>query len=470
MLGRTLVAWTVTVFASVTFAADLSGVNLNAVPQCGLLCIVNTVTEKSSCAVTDFPCICANAALNKEIEACFDTQCSPRDALTTAKFAKDACGVPKRSRKLIAWVVPLVSIILSTVFYLLRLLSRAVLQQGIDVADIILGVSVGITFPVLWIAFQLAAYGLGQDIWEIPLDNITEILYLYWWAENLYIVGLPLTRISIIFFYLRIFPQDRLRWASFTLMGLNVGYLVAFLIVTIFQCYPIYGAWTFWDGSFKGHCNNVHLQSWIQAGINIALDLLVVILPLPALANLTASGKKKVQLLLMFSLGFFVTIISIIRLKTLVVFANSTNISYDYVEPGIYSIVEASVAITVCCLPAVRALLSTVMPSIFASTVNRSAFSNGSPPQSDASRQKFNRLNTPHTSSDEARSPIGTNEEWAALGGNSSKSESHVELMPMNLEGAETNVEDRQHGQDTGPTRTLNWSRPLPRGRESGSN
>ncbi|KAI0861844.1 hypothetical protein F4860DRAFT_160254 [Xylaria cubensis] len=467
MLGRTLVAWTVTVFASVAFAADLSSFNLNEIPQCGLLCIVNTTTEKSSCAVTDFACICANAPLNNEIEACFNTQCSPRDALTTAKIAKDLCGVPKRNRGLIAWVVPLVAIILSTVFYILRLLSRAVLRQRVDVADAILGVSVVATFPVLWIAFQLAADGLGQDIWEIPQDNITQILYLYWWAENIYIVGLPLTRISILFFYLRIFPQDRIRWASFTLMGLNVGYLIAFLIVTIFQCYPVDGAWTSWDGSYKGHCNNVHLQSWIQAGINIALDLLVVILPLPALANLTASGKKKVQLLIMFSLGFFVTIISIIRLKTLVVFADSTNISYDYVEPGIYSIIEAAVAITVCCLPAVRALLSTVMPSVFATTVARSPFSSGNPPQNDSLRQqKFNRLETPHTSSEQARNP---KEEWATHSSSASKSESHVELMPMRFDGIETDMEDRQAGQDAAQDRTMNWSRPLPRGRESGS-
>ncbi|TRX93755.1 hypothetical protein FHL15_005431 [Xylaria flabelliformis] len=393
MLGRTVVAWTVTVFASVAFAAGLSGVNLNEIPQCGLLCIVNTVTEKSSCAPTDFPCICANAPLNNEIEACFDTQCSPRDALTTAKIAKDLCGVPKRNRGLIAWVVPLVAIILSTVFYLLRLLSRAVLRQRVDVADFILGVSVVATFPVLWIAFQLAADGLGQDIWEIPQDNITQILY---------------SRSS-----------NAIRFTGPGPLGMD------HTRVTVTTSTSNHGS----------------------LGRHFASS---------SACELDCFGKEENS-----ALDYVQS-----RVLTLVVFADSTNITYDYVEPGIYSIIEASVAITVCCLPAVRALLSTVMPSVFATTVARSPFSSGNPPQNDSSRQKFNRLDTPHTSSEQARIP---KEEWATHSSSASKSESHVELMPMTFDGIETDVEDRQAGQDAAQNRTMNWSRPLPRGRESGS-
>ncbi|KAJ2995057.1 hypothetical protein NUW58_g1380 [Xylaria curta] len=391
MLGRILVA-TLVAFASVALAADLSGVNLGDVPQCGLLCIANTVAAKSSCSPTDFPCVCADTALTQELERCFATECSPRDALTTAKIAKDLCGAPARNIQLAVWLVPLINIILSTTFFILKLLSRVVLRQRFDIGDVALGISVGLTFPVLWVAFELVGYGLGQDVWNIPQDNITNILYLYWWAEIFYQAGLPLTRISILCFYLKVFPQRYIRWASIAFIVLNASDLIAFVVATVFQCYPIYGAWTFWDGSFEGHCNDIHLQGWVQAGINIALDILVITLPLPPLSRLTVSRQKKAQIMFMFSLGFFITIISIIRLKTLVVFANSINVSFDYVEPGLYSITEASVSIIIGCLPAVRALLRRVMPDLFASTRNLSVFSNGKPPKDEVSRQKFDRL------------------------------------------------------------------------------
>ncbi|KAI8629204.1 hypothetical protein F5Y19DRAFT_93230 [Xylariaceae sp. FL1651] len=463
MLGRILVAWTLAVFGSVAFASNISDVDLTKVPQCGLLCIVDTVAEKSSCSITDFPCICANATLGAEIESCFSSECSPRDALTTGKIAKDLCGVPPRNITLAVWLVPLITIIISTVFYGLRLLSRAVLHQGIDAGDIVLGVSVAFTFPLLWSAFKLAGYGLGQDVWNIPQDNITSILYLYWWAELLYQAALPLTRISILLFYLKVFPQDSIRWANFALIGTNVAYLFAFDIATIFQCFPVYGAWTFWDGSFDGHCNNVHLQSWLSAAFNILLDLLVIILPLPSLARLSVSRKKKIQILLMFSVGFFITIISIIRLKSLVVFANSTNVSYDYVEPGLYSIVETSVAIICGCLPAVRALLITFMPKVFGSG-NRSGLVISGSKGSTPSSQKFDRLGSSHESHESNKGHIRVQTQWSVQENillEDAVNSSDVELVPAKIRPVETSVKSGQGEEDGSPARPRNWSRPV---------
>ncbi|KAI1425496.1 hypothetical protein F5Y12DRAFT_714166 [Xylaria sp. FL1777] len=470
MLGRILVAWSLAVFASVAFAADLSGFNPDDVPQCGLSCIVNTVLEKSSCLPTDFPCVCANAALLEEIEACLTSQCSPRDALTTAKIAKDICGVPKRNIKVAVWLVPLVAIILSTIFYLLKLLSRAVLRQQVDASDITLGASVATTFPVLWVAFKLASYGLGQDVWNIPQDNITKILYLYWWAEILYQIGLPLTRMSILFFYLRVFPQNHIRWASFALIGLNGANLIAFVVATIFQCIPVYGAWTFWDGSFKGHCNDLHPQSWIQAGINILLDILVIVLPLPSLAKLSASRGRKIRIIIMFALGFFITIISILRLRTLVVFANSTNVSYDYVQPGLFSIIEASAGIICGCLPSTRALLLTVMPKLKNLTTNRSRFSSAQHPRDESSRQKFDRLDESYHSYESAKSHIRVEHEWSIHSDGTrpdTKSGSNVELVPVEAAQSRTSVESEQQ-EEAQLARMVNWSRPLKRGDDLG--
>ncbi|KAI3330414.1 hypothetical protein F4824DRAFT_478521 [Ustulina deusta] len=470
MLARILFSWSLVVFAPVAFAADLSSIDPADVPQCGLLCIVNTVSEKSSCSPTDFSCVCANAALVDEIEACVASTCAPRDALTTAKISKNLCGVPKRNINLATWVVPLVTIILSTSCYILKLVSRAVLHQRVDASDITLGISVAATFPVLWVAFKLASYGLGTDVWEItPQDNITNILYLYWWAELLYQAGLPFTRISILCFYLKIFPQKHIRWTSFVLIGINAANLIIFVAATVFQCSPIYGAWTFWDGSFEGHCNNIHLQSWLQAAFNIALDLMTIILPLPSLAKLSTSRGRKIRIIFMFALGFFVTIISILRLRTLVVFANSTNVSYDYVEPGLYSIIEAAVSIICGCLPSIRALFVTVMPKFFAPT-NRSGLPSGQTPQSESGRQKFDRLDESYNSYESAKSRIRVKQEWSVHSGNTHlepQSESNLELVPVKAGQFRTTVESEQEDEEEEAqlAGSVNWSRPLSRDR-----
>jgi hypothetical protein len=119
----------------------------------------------------------------------------------------------------------------------------------------------------------------------------------------MYIAAVPLTKISIIFLYLRIFRSKGFHYFAYALIATNVAYLVAFEVVSIFQCWPIQGAWRAWDGTFEAKCRNVNLQGWMSATFSIILDCFTLILPLPELYKLDMSMKKKVQIMLMFSVG-----------------------------------------------------------------------------------------------------------------------------------------------------------------------
>lgn len=171
----------------------------------------------------------------------------------------------------------------------------------------------------------MANLGLGKDIWTVPFDNITAILKIYYFDEDLYLTALPLVKISILIFYLRIFPQTWFRYACFATMTACVGYGIAFLLVSVFQCQPIALAWDHWDGEHLGKCNDINAQGWTSAALNVVLDVVVLVLPMPVIAKLELNKRKKALVLLMFSTGFLVTIISIIRLQVLVHFGGTTN-------------------------------------------------------------------------------------------------------------------------------------------------
>lgn len=126
----------------------------------------------------------------------------------------------------------------------------------------------------------------------------------YYWDELIYLAALPLTKISILLFYIKIFPQKALHMIVYAVIGLNVVYLIAFEVVSIFQCSPIRGAWLAWDGEFKATCRNINMQAWLAAVFNIVLDVATLVIPLPLLAKLSISTRKKVQIMIMFSLGF----------------------------------------------------------------------------------------------------------------------------------------------------------------------
>lgn len=127
---------------------------------------------------------------------------------------------------------------------------------------------------------------------------------VYFFDELIYLAALPMTKISILLFYLRIFPRRFFRNIAWVLIAINIAYLIAFNIISVYQCSPLEGAWRAWDGSVKAHCRDINAQSWSAAILNIVLDLAMIILPLPELSKIRLSVAKKFQVLLMFSLGF----------------------------------------------------------------------------------------------------------------------------------------------------------------------
>lgn len=83
------------------------------------------------------------------------------------------------------------------------------------------------------------------------------------------------------------------------------------------------------------------------AGTSIGFDLLIIALPIPVLLNLQLRRRQKIALVFIFALGFFVTIIQVIRIftvKNLKTYTDSKPII-------IWSAVEISIA--VCLFPVI---------------------------------------------------------------------------------------------------------------------
>jgi hypothetical protein len=218
--------------------------------------------------------------------------------------------------------------------------------------------------------------GLGKDIWTLQLNQIKHVLMLYYLGSVFYIASVTMIKMSLICFILRIFPERKFRNICYGLMGLVAAYGVSFTVATALQCWPADYAWQRVDSSHKGTCNNVHLQAWMAAIFNIILDLILLILPLHNLWSLNMGIKKKMMIMIMFSLGIFVTIISTVRLHTLIYFASSTNITWDYVEAGYWSLVEMHASIICACLPYCRHFLVSLGANFLQST-NKAVDSRG---------------------------------------------------------------------------------------------
>jgi hypothetical protein len=133
-------------------------------------------------------------------------------------------------------------------------------------------------------------------------DNVR--LKIFYVTELLYLTSCGLTKISVLLFYLRIFPDRGLRRLIWGTIVLCILYIVIFVIVTALQCIPVHIAWEKWDGEHRGQCMSLNALGWTSASINILLDLIVMVLPVKELKNLRISRRRKFGVMLMFAGGF----------------------------------------------------------------------------------------------------------------------------------------------------------------------
>ncbi|KAK2791300.1 hypothetical protein FQN52_004977 [Onygenales sp. PD_12] len=245
-------------------------------------------------------------------------------------------------------------------------------------------VAMGFGLPLGGLAVVLADAGLGKDMWNVSFIDISYILKassIFFVQEVVYFATMNTTKVSILFFYLRIFPAPHFRVITYVVMAITVGYGIALIFAVIFQCSPVDMAWNHWDGEHTNvKCSNINLIGWVSSAINIVLDVVIIVLPTRELFRLALSTKKKIHILLMFSVGFFVTIVSIIRLKSFLQFGNSRNPTWDHVPLGYWSTIEAHTSIVCACMPAIRALLRKVSPTLFSDRTGNYGTSSGRGP------------------------------------------------------------------------------------------
>ncbi|KAL4789540.1 hypothetical protein BDV19DRAFT_396942 [Aspergillus venezuelensis] len=335
-----------------------------ALPPCALACFVKAIPQ-SGCGATNQTCMCTNTEFTEIVELCVASSCTIHQSLTTKNVTQTACGAPIRDRAKLVSVTGVVGGVLALLVFIMRICARLPYfggQLGAD--DWTMGLAMCCIIPLSALSYVLADIGLGKDMWTVPFERITRVLYIYFFDELLYLTAIALTKISILCFYLRVFPRREIRAIIYIAIGLNVGYIIAFVLISVFQCSPIKGAWHRWDAADEYSCNNINAQGWCAAALNMALDILVLGIPLKELYGLNMSWRRKFFVMCMFSLGIFVSLVSILRLESLIAFADTTNLTWDYVHVGV-----------ICaCLPALRSLFQRIWPRAFGDTKKSTSY------------------------------------------------------------------------------------------------
>ncbi|KAH7174072.1 uncharacterized protein B0J16DRAFT_276191 [Fusarium flagelliforme] len=337
------------------FSVDVAGF-LNQVPDCAKHCFVQP--EIPSTCGSEINCICADQNLHTQAVVCVEKACLPREALTTRNVTSTACEFPIRDRHVQFDILAVTLNVVSGIVVGLRIWEKLRYERLLRADDYItiacFAVSLGLTVMCV---YGLSGHGLGRDAWQFSGDTITTYLCYIYVIKPLYITTVFLTKISILLFYLRIFPTimtRKLIWGTIATTGLGT---VVFDTLAITQCQPIHFAWNGWDKLHKGHCVGVGEMKW----------------------------KRKLAVALMFALGTFVSIVSIVRLRVLIASTSFSNPTWNFYETCYWSVIEGNVGIWCVCMPDLRLLIVRFLPG------SRSTFSSSYAHESGPSRRQEGR-------------------------------------------------------------------------------
>jgi hypothetical protein len=204
--------------------------------------------------------------------------------------------------------------------------------------------------------------GIGVYDKDVPESMVAKLVVV---NNNLWITLVNITKASILIQYLRVFSSRILRRLCLVLMVLLLPAASWGIFGGTFLCSPTA---KLWNPHLPGHCMSARDYWYSVAGIDIGLDFLVLFLPIPAISGLYLPRKQKVGLLLVFLLGFFVCIVSVVRLLTVLV----TSLDGSFVASGVWAIiwsaVEANVGIVCASLLALKPLAVKLFPKLMAET------------------------------------------------------------------------------------------------------
>ncbi|KAK1459946.1 integral membrane protein [Colletotrichum melonis] len=194
-----------------------------------------------------------------------------------------------------------------------------------------------------------------------------------------------LAKLSLLFLHLRLSPDRSFRIIVTSLIGIVIAYSVAYQLLSIFGCRPIYASWDT-EALQTAHCVDKETICMILSIANIIMDVVILLLPLKIVIPLQMARRQKVSVILMFATGIFITPVLTARcvcasaIKRTIILPSllkSAGYSWDVAEQFNWSFLEANAGIVCASVPGLQPFFVRYLPSFISSHITGSADKSG---------------------------------------------------------------------------------------------
>ena len=150
------------------------------------------------------------------------------------------------------------------------------------------------------LTIAVISHGLGRHADAVPTADQVVFFKLLLAFECIYVTAVMLVKLALLQMYLRIFLSRGFRVCASVIATIVVGWWIAIVAVSIFQCTPIKKAWMPW---IDGSCINLKASFIGNAIPNIGTDVAILCMPMRQIWKLHANLAQRLSLCVMFLLG-----------------------------------------------------------------------------------------------------------------------------------------------------------------------
>ncbi|KAK2061920.1 hypothetical protein LY76DRAFT_340301 [Colletotrichum caudatum] len=242
-------------------------------------------------------------------------------------------------------------LVIATGILALRLWTRYHILQKVGWDDYVASFSLLLIWGCGVSVAVMTRYGLGRHQQTVgSLEEYIKELKCFWCAIFFYGYAHLFLKMAFLVQYYKALCTPRMQRACIAAMILIGLWVFADSILIFNVCSPLAG---FWDPRVPARCVDRKVMYYSFSAFSIATDVIIYLMPLPSLYRLSVPRSQKIYLLSIFSLGFFVVVIAVIRLQFV---GDGPDVAWDNVESSLWSIGELTGAMLCLCLPTLRVL------------------------------------------------------------------------------------------------------------------
>ncbi|KAE8151794.1 hypothetical protein BDV25DRAFT_138508 [Aspergillus avenaceus] len=353
------------VFVAFTGSATAADSSLSFNEQCANSCEQNILNDSTSTSNATVKSLCA-IPIQLAWEECLFANCTVKESFTAKRSQAHQCNIPTHHGRPAADPALIVPLAIATLLVVARLASKCMhVGGGWWWDDYTIIVAYILAVFIFAMNASMIHHGFGKDIWTItPFDNITIILKRFYIYVLAYKAQISLAKISVCLFLLRIFRSPAFRYTAYTIIALNTAIAMTWVLVDALRCNPIHLAWTGWAKEEPGKCIDFIAATFANSFVNIAVDTVMVIMPIYEVIKLNLDSRRKLGVGVMFAMGLILTVVAILRVVVFYFNRWNKNPTVELQPINVWSVVECQIAVVCACLPAARALLLHFFPGM----------------------------------------------------------------------------------------------------------